>query len=384
MKITHICLAGVVTDNWNYQENILSKYHKKLGHEVSLVTSRFIWNKVGELELTTKKKYFNVDGVKVIRLKLKGKSDFNKKIKKYNDVLKTLEYLQPEVLFIHGCQFIDVKQIVKYAKKNPELIIYVDNHADYSNSATNWISKNILHKIIWKRMAKKIEPFTKKFYGVLPARVDFLTDVYMIPEEKVELLFLGADDEKVEEAKNPNTRESIRKKYGIEKDDFLIMTGGKIDNAKKQTLMLMQAVKNIPEKKVKLIVFGSVIPELKAEIDKLVDGIKIQYIGWIESEESYKYFASAELVVFPGRHSVFWEQVIALGIPMIVKRWEGTNHINIGGNVKYLNKDSVKEIEECVLKLINNKSEYNNILQKANAKEKNKFLYSKIAEKSLL
>ena len=89
-----------------------------------------------------------------------------------------------------------------------------------------------MHKIIWRKFAHLIEPYTTKFYGVLPARVDFLKNVYKLPEEKVELLVMGADDEKVKEAKNPNVKKEIRKKYNIKPGDFLIVTGGKIDYAK--------------------------------------------------------------------------------------------------------------------------------------------------------
>ena len=168
---------------------------------------------------------------------------------------------------------------------------------------------------------------------------------------------MGADDEKVEEAKNPVLIETIREKYNIKADDFLIITGGKIDSAKKQTLLLMEAVKKIKNEKVKLIVFGSVTNELREKVRELVDGERVQYIGWISSEDSYKYFASSDLVVFPGRHSVFWEQVVGLGVPIVAKYWEGTNHIDIGGNCKFLYKDSVDEIYDVILCLINDKKE---------------------------
>lgn len=56
---------------------------------------------------------------------------------------------------------------------------------------------------------KKIEPYVKKFYGVLPARVDFLIDVYNLPKEKCELLVMGADDDLVKKNEKPE----IRKKF---------------------------------------------------------------------------------------------------------------------------------------------------------------------------
>lgn len=222
----------------------------------------------------------------------------------------------------------------------------------------------------------------EKFYGVLPARVDFLKDVYGLPEEKIELLLMGADDDKVKEAKNLKIREKIRAQNGISKDDFLIMTGGKIDKAKRQTLLLMEAVNQIKDERVKLIVFGSVEDELKTDFFKLVDGERIKYLGWIESDETYKYFASADLVVFPRRHSVFWEQTAALGIPMIVKFWEGTTHVDLGGNCKFLYKDSVEEIKESILELLRDKNLYNN-MKKVAQKGIITFSYLNIAKQSL-
>ena len=131
---------------------------------------------------------------------------------------------------------------------------------------------------------------------------------------------MGVDDEKLVKLQNKDVRKEIREKHNIQQEDFLIITGGKVDNAKTNFISYECSAK-IENKNVKLIVFGSVIDDLREEISKLADGVKVQYIGWINSEESYKYFGASDLVVFPGRHSVFWEEVAGLGIPMIVKYW---------------------------------------------------------------
>ena len=132
-----------------------------------------------------------------------------------------------------------------------------------------------------------------------------MKDIYGLSTEKLELLVMGADDDKIFEAKEGRAREVIRNKYGIKPDEFLVMTGGKIDEWKTQTLLLMQAVGKIQNEKIKLIVFGSAIPELIQKINELSDGKKVQYIGWIASDLSYNYWSAADLAVFPGRHSVF-------------------------------------------------------------------------------
>lgn len=382
MKIVHIGLCGPVTDGWNYQDNMLTKYHSKFGYDVTMITSQWIWGTDGKLKKIEESNYINGDNVKMIRLPLKYRDKFSKKFKRYVGLKKALIQEKPDILFIHNVSFLDINTIVSYLKINKNVKVFVDNHSDYSNSATSFISKNILHKIIWRYMANKIEPYTSKFYGVLPARVDFLIDLYKIPKHKVELLVMGADDEKVEASKILQKRLDLRKKHGIDDNDFLIVTGGKIDEAKRQTLMLMDAVKQLNKNKVKLIVFGSVIDNLRDELDKLADGINIQYIGWINSEDSYEYFAAADLAVFPGRHSVFWEQVAGQGIPMICKYWEGTTHIDLGGNVLFLENDSSKDIYDALVGIIEDNKKYNNMLAVAQ-KMSYKFLYSNISRLSI-
>lgn len=168
MKVTHICLAGPVTDGWNYQDNLLTKYQEKLGYNVSIITSEWIWTEKGKLGKCEKHDYVNADGVRTIRLPMKGKDDFNRKFKKYPALYETLEKLSPDVLFIHGVAFLDTKTIVEFLKKHPTVVAYADNHADFSNSATNWLSKNVCIKSFgsttlssWFRMSRSFMEYCR-------------------------------------------------------------------------------------------------------------------------------------------------------------------------------------------------------------------------------
>jgi 1,2-diacylglycerol 3-alpha-glucosyltransferase len=383
MKITHLCLCGPVTDNWTYQDNLLPKYHKVNGYDVSVITSQYIWNDAGELDRDNREIYHNEYGIKTIRIKTKYNTNVHSKFKKYHNLYETITNEKPDILFIHGIQFLDIITVVKYLKKYPEVTVYVDNHADFSNSATNWFSEYILHKGIWTWCGKLIEPYTKKFYGVLPARVSFLKEVYKLPENKIELLVLGADDEKVKEARANINKIDIRKKHQINASDFLIVTGGKIDSAKKQILLLMDAVSKLEDKNIKLIVFGSVAPEIKDELNSLVDDNIVKYIGWISPDDTYQYFASADLAIFPGRHSVIWEQVVGIGVPCIFKYWEGTTHIDVGGNCQFLYEDNVDEIKVKVKEILEDPKLYKSMKKSAELFGMDMFSYSKIAEKSI-
>ena len=47
-----------------------------------------------------------------------------------------------------------------------------------------------------------------------------MKEVYKLKDDKLGLLLMGADTDKVEEALNSNARKEIRTKYGIGEDDF--------------------------------------------------------------------------------------------------------------------------------------------------------------------
>ena len=384
MKVLHLCLACFYIDNYSYQENMLPNFHKKLGYDVEIIASTVSFDEHGNGCYVEPRTYFNENGIKVTRLPYKKTipAKLGRTLRIYDGLYSALNNASPDIVFVHGCQFLDIKTLVKYLKLH-KAKVFVDNHADFSNSATNWVSKNFLHRFIWKKCAWRIEPYTTKFYGVLPARVDFLRNLYKLPSNKCELLVMGADDELVEKAHKSGAREKIRSRYGISDNDFLIVTGGKIDRWKKQIFLLMKAVHNINRRNLKLIVFGSVSEEFKDQITELSDNNKVQYVGWITSSDTYDYFEAADLVVFPGRHSVMWEQVVGQGVPMLVKDWDGTHHVDIGGNVRFIKCESIVEIQNEIEFILNNYQIYAQMLNHATNQGKQVFSYLNIAKRSV-
>ncbi|MFC2145664.1 hypothetical protein ACFLQQ_04965, partial [Actinomycetota bacterium] len=153
MKILHLCLANFYIDNYSYQENMLPKFHKKMGLDVEIIASLISFDNTGKLYFLKKgESYINEYGISVTRLNYR-KLLFSKKMRQYEGTYQSISKAKPDIIFIHGCQFVDIKFVVKYLKENPKVKVYVDNHADFSNSARNFLSKNILHKIMWKHYA---------------------------------------------------------------------------------------------------------------------------------------------------------------------------------------------------------------------------------------
>ena len=380
MKILHICLASVFADGFSYQENELPKFHKALGYEVEVIASPETFNTDGMGVLYEgEPRYINENGIPVTRLSYKSPQKIYRTLRRYTGFREALEKSAPDILFIHGCQFLDIDVAARYAKEHSLIKVFVDNHADLLNSAKNFVSKNILHKIIWKRCAKTIEPYTAAFYGVVPLRVDFLKEVYGLPEEKCRLLVMGADDDAVERASADSVRKARRAEYEAEDGDRIIVTGGKLDSNKPQVLDLMKAVNEIGDEHIKLMIFGSVSPELKDEFDRRLSD-RVCFVGWRTPDEIYEDFAAADIVAFPGLHSVLWEQAVGMGKPCLFKRIKGFEHIDLGGNCMFFESDGAEEYASVIKEAVNRIDS-----MKATAADKGMsvFSYRNIAQKAL-
>lgn len=382
MKILHCCLAAFYIDDYGYQENILPIMHQLQGHEVSILASTETFLENSAIGYTNAGSYHTKEGIPITRINyIKWLPLFlSKKLRIYNHIRKVLEVFSPEIIFIHGSQFISINIIAFYAKRHPNVKIYVDGHTDFINSGTNWISKNILHGIIYKWCTKKIEPYTRKFYGVLPIRVDFFSEVYGIPSNKVELLVLGFDPTKVKFSQRDEIKKKLRNDLRISKGDFVIITGGKIDSRKKIDV-LMETVIELKIPDIILIVFGTYSEELENKMKELIKSSNIKYIGWIQSDKVYDYFLASDLAIFPGTHSVLWEQAVGVGLPCIFKRWEGMQHVDLSGNCLFFDDES--EVKDLILSLYHDRNKLLQMKNIAEEKGMREFSYYEIAKRAI-
>ncbi len=378
MKIVHLCLSCFYIDNYSYQENMLPKYHVKMGYDVTVIASLVSFDKNGKpCLLESASEYFDKNGYKVIRLDYKTPNIIYKVLRKYKGFYKTLEKENPDVIFSHGISMADNSELRKYLKKHPNVQLYADNHADYINSATNWFSKNILHKIIWKYYAKMVEPYFIKCYGVTPMRCRFLKEMYHIKSNVIEFLPMGVDDDAIPSNRS-EIRNLLRKKYCIGNDDILIFTGGKIDE-RKNIHILIDAIKELNNPKLHLVICGVLAPEMNHLKEKFDSNI--HYLGWCDSEKVMNNMIASDIACFPGTHSTLWEQAVGIGLPCILKHWNEMTHLDINGNCIFIKGNDMTELKDVVNKMLN-KDFYAHQKEKAfNAVTI--FLYSDISKKAI-
>ena len=131
-----------------------------------------------------------------------------------------------------------------------------------------------------------------------------------------------------------------------------------------------------------LIIFGQPTEDMEETIRQLSQNQWCHYIGWINSAKVYDYFLASDLAVFPGTHSVLWEQACACGTPVLVKSWKGMHHVCVNGNGKLLCGDPVEDIKENITLLLDDPKTYE-IMKSAANQCKEVFFYSKIAERAI-
>lgn len=379
MKICNVVISNFYKEGFGYQENILPQKQMQNGHDVCIITCHNNGHNAPS-------EYINERGVRVIVLR-KNESIFkgipvltagvDKSIGLYESLIKEA----PDVIFVHGIYAHDYKWIIKYKRKNPNVKLFIDNHADYyNNKGYNSIAGKLTRLLYSNPILKKMIPLVERFWGVTPWRVKFLREVYGIPSEKTDLLIMGGDECLVNWGKRNSIRHEIRTKYNIPEDAFLIVTGGKIDRAKNFD-KLIDAVIKLNNKNVYLLVFG----KIEADMEYLNDFSNPQIIltGWLPADDAYSLYLSADLGFFPGTHSVLWEQACLCGLPCVFKDWNGGfNHVDRNGNCILLKNPDVENICEQLKLLVDKKELYQNMKIRA-GEERLYFSYEDIAKRSI-
>lgn len=379
MKILMLC--EFYNETLEYQENLLVKYYRKYQHDVTVITSTYesvfdYYNNKHDNKLP-KKVYYD-QGAKIIKLPFKY--NFFGKIKKYTSIKEIVEQEQPSLLYIHDIMP-NMFEMLDYKKRNPHVKMIMDYHADYSNSANNWISLNILHKIFRKKVfMDPIKKHIEKFYPIVPGSTKFLNEVYKIPLNKMEILPLGADIDLIQEYKLTNVKSLLRQKHNISNQDIIIFTGGKFTPVKKIDL-LIKAFNNLNQQNLHLFIIGDADEQNKEYKKSLIELSKnnknIHFLGWQNNKDVYKYLAAADLAVFPASQSIVWQQAIASGLPLIVGDTgeQSIEYLNEFKAIIELKSDeiNVDKIQSSILDIISNKNKFDK-MQFASIKTTEKYL----------
>ena len=377
MKILHIAPLSPYNVGWSYQDNLLPKYQRKLGHDVCVVVSPFENTANGKVDVG-ETDFILEDGIHVYRRRrLFGNGPFGKAIS-FTNVKDVINDFKPDFIMIHSLMTLSVFQAIKYKKhRNPNCVIIQDNHLDENIGRRKTKLLTDAYYWYWRLVNKFAKKYVSKYYGVTPWRQDFIINRFGIEQEKTDLLIMGADTDEIDFSRRNDLYNEFHNKY-CPKGEFLIVTGGKIEKNKKIHL-LMSAVEKI--KGVKLLVFGTVSDDYKNEIDSSCNENVIM-VGWKAPNEINDIFLGADMAIFPGQHSVLWEQACACKIPCLFAKWDRMDYLNNGGNSDFIADVSVKGLKQVIMQYLTTAT-YKEMDRVAKSEATDIFSYVSIAEKSL-
>lgn len=387
MKILHCCLAAFYIDGFGYQENVLPRLHKRLGHEVEIVASTETYLNNIELGHTTSAFYFSEDGIPITRLAYQNivNRSLSSKIRLYVGLKELLDRFQPDLIFVHDVQFLSVYTIAEYARKTGA-IVYADTHTDSINSGKTFISRWFLHRLFYRHCAKVLDRVVDRYYATLPLRSEFLQKNYGISAKKIVLLPFGVDDTAIDFSSRVDVRREVRRELGANESDIIFITGGKVDMRKNIHLLLHQFVSAVDDGKLSrsiFVIFGTIAPDVEALVKPFIGHHCVRFLGWLSPNEIHKYLWGADVAVFPGTHSVLWEETVGLGVPAIFRRWHGIEHVDLGGNCILVDGPGIGTTIKRMIEIEKDPKMLYELQDSAQTLGPKAFRYSLIAEKSL-
>lgn len=329
MKIVFVGLCAAFSEGMSYQDNLLAEVAAHNKHEVVFISNpeRYIDGKMTDVEPCD---IMLENGIHLIRLPYVkfGSQMIYKKIRIFKNVYSTLEEIAPDIIFCHNHHYMAVLDVVKYKKIHPHVQIFADNHANEYNSASNWLSLNVLHKVYYRYLIKKLIPYLNRYFYIGEPEAIFAKKTYKIPEEIMEYMPLGGI--RFNDLEYYEKRRKKRAELHISDDELLLVHSGKMDSQKK-TKDLIEAFGRNKGLNAKLIIIGTIVSDVHDELVRLIaSDNRIQYIGWKKADELLEYLCACDIYCQPGSPSATLQNAICCRSAILTYP-----HLDYVKNMKY-------------------------------------------------
>lgn len=353
MRIVFIGLATSFTDGMKYQDNILLEQFHKDGHDVCFISNseKFI---NGILVTTNNEVEYTKSGVEIHRTKFRHiiNTSLTSKIRYTTDIMKILDLKRPDIIYLHNFQTHSIYQIIKYLKQNPSTILLVDSHTDFNNSATSFLSKYLLHKLIYGHYYKSIYKYSTKIYYLSDEIKEYLDWLYRKKADKLEFMPLGGIlFDKNQKLQN---RVIINNKYSITNNNILLSHTGKF-NKKKKTIELIKYFKKYKSRNMILMLVGAVEKDISDSFfEEIRNDKSIIYDGWKTGDELLDLISASDVYLQPGSQSATIQMAISCGCTVVC--YPHKSYLSFFKNVPIYVKDEID-----IKNMFDNISEKNNL-----------------------
>ncbi len=303
MKILHLCISCFYVDGYSYQENELVSRNLADGHEVRVIASTEQIHSDGSLRYGPPGRYVGGEGAEVERLPYGTAFPhaIAKKLRIYPNLYERIAAFAPDVILFHGACSRDIATVARYVREHPHCRLYVDSHEDAVNSARSFISKWVLHYLVYRPALLSALPQVDMVLPVSIGCLEFMRDFYGVPGEKLEFYPVGG--EVVGDDDYRRLRAARRSELGVAPDEVLIVQSGKFDRLKKLPESL-RAFTQQADPGMIFAIAGQFHPDVKDEAMAIIErDPRIRYLGWQQVDELRALLCAADVYCQPGAQS---------------------------------------------------------------------------------
>jgi glycosyltransferase involved in cell wall biosynthesis len=319
MRIAHV--INYFQPEFGYHEYYVPREQAAKGHEVHLITSDRIFpfhdvaNMLADIGSPYRDRMRPVgvsekDGFTVHRNPARFETLYDFIV--YEGVKETLRRIKPDVVHAHGVWPWGSRQAASL-KGELKFKLVLDEHAyattyDLKRTFRNWLLDREYRTIrapIGRYTVKRAD----RIVGVSQEATDFVKAFYKVP---VTTIPLGIDHRLF--VPDPEARRRVRKDLGLG-DEFVIVTAGRMDKAKKLELFI-EALKKVPDRDVRLIVVGRGDQEYLDALKRAADE-RVTFLGFRTPQELSALYSASDLGVW-GKASITIREAMGCGLPLLL------------------------------------------------------------------
>ena len=297
-RVAIICYT--YSDGFAYMEQKLAQAFFDLSCEVLMICSTA--NRIdSKTVIHAHSGEYRVDGYTVCRLPfISGRNLTKRKMPVLlKGMYKRLSKYHPDIIYHMSCSALNLLSVRKYMKRNPDTLLYVDNHATLYNSANNALSRVILHRMIYRAVLLSVDKWIKRYFYVGKGEKVFLEDFYKVKKEKCSFFSLG--DFVFDEKEYCANRNKIRNRYHIDENNIVISYSGKFTK-KKRTIEIISMISQLLREydNLAFLLIGQVQDNsIENRFNELLEHApnRFYFLGWKNSESLKECLCASDIYI---------------------------------------------------------------------------------------
>lgn len=303
---------------WTYQENLLPDACVEAGHEVLCVASYIgglKTGKMGKVDTTNDPQF--IHRLPVWFAKCVPVAVRLRKLVGFYDIM---EKFKPDIIFVNALQTLNLRDIKKYKRKNPNVKVYINSHTDHYTSGTNPLSMLVLHKCFYRFLIHRYMGMAEKLFYISISCGRFMWDIYKVPKEKTEQMMLGGTVCSAKEV--ARARKEVIEELNIQENSIIFVQAGKMD-AQKCLIESLKAFEKTKNRDFVLLLVGNIHESLKEDADKIISrDRRIKYLGWKKDKDLIKYLNAGDIYLQPGKVSAILMTALCSSCAIVARDFE--------------------------------------------------------------